>query len=194
MEAHAYWGKFRGLVTNVDDPAGLGRIRANVPSVLHGLETGWALPCVPYAGEGVGFHLIPPVGAGVWIEFESGETSAPVWTGCWWGEGQMPEEATPEIKIIKTAAHTLILDDTPGGEKIELRHADGSVLRMDSDGIRLAHEGGAALHIDASSITMDNNGPRVILEASSITLNNNGRKIELGSASVTINGTSLEVM
>ena len=24
----------------------------------------WALPCVPYAGDGVGHHMIPAVGAG----------------------------------------------------------------------------------------------------------------------------------
>ena len=189
-----YFGKYRGLVTDNNDPSSMGRIRARVPSVLHDVESGWALPAVPYAGDGVGFYMIPAVDTGVWIEFEGGDLSLPIWTGCWWGSGQLPEGAGPDVKIIKTVGHTLTLDDTSGSEKIELIHSSGTKLTVDSTGITIEHSGGARIAIDSSSIAIDNNGPRIALDASGITIDNNGRTIALTSSSVTINGTSLEVM
>ena len=58
-----------------------------------GLETsGWALPCAPYTGPNAGLHLIPPVRAGVWIEFEAGDPSRPIWVGGWWGDAEVPQD------------------------------------------------------------------------------------------------------
>ncbi|MBE2268499.1 MAG: baseplate assembly protein [Anaerolinea sp.] len=193
-EQQRFYGKYRGQVSDNQDPNNMGRIRARVPAVFGELDSGWALPCVPYAGDGIGFYMIPPVGANVWIEFEAGSLSSPVWTGCFWASGQLPNDPNPDIKIIKTDTHTITLDDTSGEEKIEVLHKDGSAILLDNDGIHVTQSGGANIIIDASSITVDNNGPKITLEASSITIDNNGQKIELGAASVTINGSALEVM
>jgi len=80
-----YYGKYRGIVTDNEDPRGLGRIRARVPEVLGDVETGWALPCAPYAGDGSGQFTVPSPGAGVWIEFEAGnvEFEGPSKTVTW---------------------------------------------------------------------------------------------------------------
>jgi hypothetical protein len=79
------YGKFRGIVVNSADPANLGRIIATVPELLGLVPTGWAMPCVPYAGRtGSGFFSPPLPGTGVWIEFECGDVSRPIWTGCYW--------------------------------------------------------------------------------------------------------------
>jgi len=125
-----FYGKYRGLVQDNDDPQGMGRIRATVPEVLDAEASPWALPCVPYAGDGVGLHMIPPVGAAVWIEFEAGDPSRPVWTGCWWGAGQVPTDtggnaATPDLKITKTHLGSMfsISDET---QVIEVSDEDGS--------------------------------------------------------------------
>lgn len=48
-----HYGKYRGVVTNNIDPHGLGRLQATVPSVMGGAALVWALPCVPFAGDGV---------------------------------------------------------------------------------------------------------------------------------------------
>ena len=56
----SFYGKYRGVVTNNNDPLKQGRIRATVPAVLGDRETGWALPCAPYGGDGVGFVFLPP--------------------------------------------------------------------------------------------------------------------------------------
>jgi len=86
LERHAdrFYGKYRGIVLNNIDPLQIGRLQAMVPEVLGEIPSGWALPCAPYAGTGSGFYAIPPIGAGVWVEFEAGDTSRPIWTGAWW--------------------------------------------------------------------------------------------------------------
>jgi hypothetical protein len=109
-----YWGKHRGKVRNNLDPLALGRLQVNVPAVP-GLSEGWAMPCVPYAGRGVGFYVIPPVGANVWVEFEGGDPNYPIWAGCFWEEGEVPgEPAVPEKKVWKTQSITMVLNDIEG--------------------------------------------------------------------------------
>jgi uncharacterized protein involved in type VI secretion and phage assembly len=80
--AHFY-GKYRGQVANNMDPMQLGRIQVFVPAA-DGTTTNWALPCAPYAAPEVGFLLLPPIGAPVWIEFEAGDPDYPIWSGCFW--------------------------------------------------------------------------------------------------------------
>ena len=83
--AHTWHGKYRGSVARNDDPEGLGRIQAYVPRLLGEETTGWAMPCAPYAGPDQGFFTVPEPGSGVWIEFEGGDLSRPIWSGMWWG-------------------------------------------------------------------------------------------------------------
>jgi hypothetical protein len=87
-EPEKLFGKYRGKVKNNLDPLGLGRILAEVPAVRMSLN--WCMPCVPYAAGGVGFHAIPPIGTNVWIEFEGGGIDYPIWSGCFWLEGEIP--------------------------------------------------------------------------------------------------------
>ena len=46
-----YFGKYRGQVTDNNDPNNLGRIKAKVPRVLGDEESGWALPAFIYGGR-----------------------------------------------------------------------------------------------------------------------------------------------
>ncbi len=112
-----FYGKYRGKVTDDQDPLKIGRIKASVPEVLDAEETGWAVPCVPYAGDNMGLYSIPSIGTGVWIEFEAGDVSRPIWSGCWWSDSQLPKnekgtEASPPLKVWRTKAGLLLaLDD-----------------------------------------------------------------------------------
>ncbi|HEV1999106.1 MAG TPA: phage baseplate assembly protein V [Xanthobacteraceae bacterium] len=77
------WGKYRGVVTNSVDPKKLGRVMVSIPSVT-GNETAWAMPCVPFSGTRPSKREIPPVGTPVWVEFEGGDVSRPIWVGRFW--------------------------------------------------------------------------------------------------------------
>src|SRR5262249_22465937 len=104
-----YWGKYRGTVVEVD-PKTL-RLKAKV-SVLNQQTTGWCEACVPYAGPKVGLVFLPEIGSGVWIEFEQGDLSRPIWVGCYWRSGEVPPDASPSVKAIVTRAqHKILIDD-----------------------------------------------------------------------------------
>lgn len=137
-----YYGKYRGTVTDNNDPSNLGRIRARVSELLGTVETGWALPCAPYAGDGEGQFTVPPADAGVWIEFESGDLSRPIWSGCWWGENQVPRDnggtrATPPLKIIRSEtglmvtldddSQTVTVSDSNGRNMLEIKVQQGLI-------------------------------------------------------------------
>jgi uncharacterized protein involved in type VI secretion and phage assembly len=149
---------------------------------------------VPYAGDQVGFYMIPAPGAHVWVEFEAGDPSRPIWVGGYWISEQMIAEAKPDLKIIKTVGHTITLNDSDGSEKIEIKHKNGTTITVDTSTLTITHSDGATVTIDSSSTTIDSNGPKITLDSSGITLENGGQKITIGSASVTVNGTSLEIL
>lgn len=93
-----YFGKYRGIVRDVDDPRRLGRVRAQLPELFgNELLTDWAWPVLPYGGlADNGFFFVPEVGSGIYVEFESGNVDRPLWTGVWWSEPDGTAE-TPKL-------------------------------------------------------------------------------------------------
>src|SRR5262245_9480487 len=86
--ARHYYGKYRGTVVNNVDPLLRGRLLVIVPAVLGLTPPSWAEACAPLAGPTgppMGVYMVPPIGAGVWIEFEQGDAERPIWVGCRWG-------------------------------------------------------------------------------------------------------------
>ena len=133
-----FYGKYRGIVTDNDDPMMLGRVRAKVPAIFGDRESGWALPCAPYAGNKVGFFFVPPIGAKVWIEFEAGDPDSPICAGCFWGIGEVPEEAaSPEIKVIKTEFASITIDNKSGEGSLRIETALGLKIMLSASGIEL---------------------------------------------------------
>jgi hypothetical protein len=157
-----FFGKYRGKVTDNMDPLMQGRIRAKVPAVFGEEETGWALPCSPYAGSGVGFFFVPPVDSNVWIEFEGGDGDYPIWTGGFWGVGETP--AVPGLastKIIKTDTATIKLDDLPGAGGITIETTTGLKIVMNVTGIELSN-GAASVKLTPASVSVNNGALEVI--------------------------------
>ncbi len=129
-----YFGKYRGIVKDPDDPERRGRIQVQVKGVL-GEHLVWALPCVAYAGPGVGTFFLPDKETMVWIEFEGGNVNYPIWTGCFW----RPEEIAaadhkPSIKFIKTKRATIRIDDDEG--TVEISNSAGATILLDLNTIK----------------------------------------------------------
>lgn len=162
-----FFGKYRGQVANNLDPMQQGRLQVSVPSVLGTGRLSWAMPCVPYAGAGVGFFMIPPVGANVWVEFEGGDTNHPIWSGCFWGIGEVPAlPALPQVKVIKTDGITLTLSDLPGVGGFTLDVGPPVVpiplkLVCDFSGIELSNAG-ASVKLDPVRVSLNNGALEVI--------------------------------
>lgn len=157
-----YTGKYRGTVLDNEDPRKLGRLEVSVPAVLEG-RLSWALPSVPYAGPGVGFFFIPPVGANVWIEFEGGDPDYPIWTGCFWlNANEVPVESSdqrerPQYKVIKTDVGTITLSDQDDSLTIET--AAGMKILLNSDGIEIdnGHSGTIKFSGQGKKISINGN-------------------------------------
>ena len=139
-----FYGKYRGIVSAVEPKT--MRIKAKVPSVLGEVDTGWCMPCVPYAGPGVGFAFLPDEGSGVWIEFEGGDVSFPIWVGGYWRQGEFPADpgdAADRVKVIVTkASHKVKFDDGDGTAAnkgtITLSDPNNNTVTLGSSGITLS--------------------------------------------------------
>lgn len=166
------YGKYRGTVTDNVDPKQRGRLRLNVPDVFGDKDSTWAEACVPLAGPTgapMGVYLVPPVGTGVWVEFERGDKDYPIWVGCIWGgddSSSVPADAkqglpaSPNIVLQTQSQNNLVISGGP------------------VDGITLTTASGAQISISEQGITIDNG---------------QGATIELKGPRVSINGDALEV-
>ena len=157
-----FFGKFRGLVTDNQDPLNLGRLKASVPEVLQDTVTGWALPAAPYAGDGVGVYMVPDAGAGVWIEFEAGDVSRPIWSGCWWGDNQLPKDESgsdtkPSRKIIRTT-DGLLLALNDGGKTISLSDSGGNnIIKFEVQQGQITMQASTKVVVEAPQIELVRN-------------------------------------
>jgi uncharacterized protein involved in type VI secretion and phage assembly len=157
-----FHGKFRGVVSDNRDPLFLGRVRAKVQDVFGDNESGWALPAVPYAGDGVGLFLIPPTDASVWIEFEHGDPDYPIWTGCFWAQGEVPASpAVAETKMLKTDVGTITLNDSPGAGGITIETSAGMKIVIDTTGIEINNGKNGSIKCTGSKVSINGNALEV---------------------------------
>jgi uncharacterized protein involved in type VI secretion and phage assembly len=148
-----HWGKYRGTVSDRDDPEHLGRLKVRVPSLLGDAVTGWAFPVSPYAGADLGFFFIPQVDDLVWVEFAEGELEQPLWTGCGWakpaGNTEIPKEAKqsyPDRQVLKTKSGSVIVfNDAIGQEQITIRARDGCEITIDPNANLITVKAGSVL-------------------------------------------------
>jgi uncharacterized protein involved in type VI secretion and phage assembly len=164
-----YFGKYRGLVKDNNDPENLGRIKAQVPEVLgEEIISEWALPCSPYSGDGVGQFMIPPIDAGVWIEFEAGDVSRPIWSGCWWARNELPRDnsgtpATQPLKIIRTEQGLMITMDD-GGKTITLSDENGrNMLKIEVTQGLVTLQGTTKVVVEAPQIELVKNATHPVV-------------------------------
>ena len=163
-----FYGKYRGVVSDINDPDDMGRIRVKVPEILDDVESPWALPCAPYSGNGVGIYTVPPVGAGVWIEFEAGDPARPIWTGCWWGKNQLPKneqgaEAKPTLKIIRTEKGMMVAMDDDN-QVISLSDEKGNnILKIEVTSGQITVKGKVKAVVEAPLIELVENATHPVV-------------------------------
>ena len=72
-----FFGVYRGIVADNNDPLNMGRLKLQIPQVLVNSVTGWAWAvCAPGVPQ-----VIPTVNSGVFVMFEGGDPSFPLWLG-----------------------------------------------------------------------------------------------------------------
>ncbi len=197
-----YFGKYRGVVIDNQDPEQRARLIIMVPSILGSeAQTHWAEPCLPFGGlTDQGLFLVPEIDAHVWVEFEAGNINNPIWTGTMWQQtDDVPTEAadrSPHMRQLKTpSGHILSFDDTEGEEEIRLFHTADAELKIDPEGsVQITDAAGATLTMDAagSSIKIeDSNGNIITMESSGTTVtDSNGNEIKMAGGGVTISSSA----
>lgn len=168
-EPAKFYGKYRGTVINNIDPLQIARIQAIVPDVSTLLPTSWAMPCIPVGGIQTGVFTVPPIGAGVWIEFEQGDPDFPIWTGCFWGTAaETPALAhlVPPglfgITLQTTLQNGLVISDLPGPTGgIMLKSTTGATIIVNDTGIYIQNGKGASIIMTGPTVTI-NQGAMVI--------------------------------
>jgi hypothetical protein len=155
-----FYGMYRGVVSDNNDPNKLGRIKAKVPAVFGDVPSGWCMPCVPYAGPQVGIAFLPEVGSGVWIEFEGGDVSYPIWVGGYWRDGELPSDVKPHVKVIVTTS------------PLELKLVDG-----EKPSIELTDPSGNSITLDSSGITVGKGAQQIVVDDASVSVNNGALEV-----------------
>lgn len=168
-----YFGKYRGTVINNIDPEMRGRLMLMVPDVSSLIPSTWAEPCVPLAGPTgppMGVYLVPPIGAGVWVEFEHGDPNFPIWVGCRWSmASDVPPLAhaglpvSPNIVMQTAGQNTLVISDLPGPTGgIMLKSLTGASIIVNDTGIYIQNGKGASITLVGPAVTINNGALAVI--------------------------------
>jgi len=164
-----YYGKYRGTVINNVDPMRMGRIQVQVPDVHSVVPSTWAMPCVPSSGIQNGMLWLPMIGAGVWVEFEQGNSDYPIWVGGWWGSAAevpaLSQIAPPGVSAlaIQTALQNgVLVSDVPGPTGgIMLKSALGASIIVNDTGIYIQNGKGASITLIGPTVTV-NTGALVV--------------------------------
>jgi hypothetical protein len=158
VEPPRFPGLYLAQVETVEDQ---GYLQVSVPSIADQAKPDlfvWARPCFPY-----GHFFMPEKGDKVWLAFENGDPTAPVWLGVWYPQGKVPQEAqaSPPVKrVIRSAkGHLVILDDTDGSEQLVLQDKGGNRIELRGDGVLIKC---------VQDLTIDASGKNVVIKASSV--------------------------
>lgn len=145
-------GVMVGIVTNNKDTENMGRVKVKFPLSENDDQSHWARVATLMAGKDRGSYFLPEVGDEVLVAFEHGDINHPFILGSLWNGNDRPpdtnengkndirkfksksghefifnDEKQKEKVIIHTnAGHTVLLDDTSGAERIEIKDKNGT--------------------------------------------------------------------
>jgi hypothetical protein len=68
-----FFGIYRGIVVDTNDPKNLGRLKMQIPQILGTAVTNWSWPIIG--------GYTPQPGDGCWVMFEGGDPNFPLWLG-----------------------------------------------------------------------------------------------------------------
>jgi len=170
--ANRIHGVVLGIVTNNQDPDGLGRVKCRFPW-LGDIESNWAWVATPMAGASRGFYCLPEVEDTVLVAFEQGDTDYPYILGALWN-GQDPPPETNEDgqnnrRVLKSrSGHVIRLDDTDGAEQIEIIDRSGKnqvTLNTATNTITINAETDIVIEAKNGKLKLSGNGVEITSQA-----------------------------
>ncbi|UZN02564.1 VgrG-related protein [Cellulomonas sp. S1-8] len=193
-----------GVVTNVADPDGHGRVRLRYPWLDGQFESDWARVVHVGAGKDRGLQVLPEVDDEVLVGFEHGDRrSAFVLGGLYNGVDVPPRDnpvassGTVDLRVWRSrTGHEVVLDDTDGAGKVVVRTAGDTVvvtLDVAAKSLSVTCEGDVkvdakgAVQVDAKGdLTVSAQGSASITGKSGLTLESSG-KVTVKGATIALN-------
>jgi phage baseplate assembly protein V len=145
-----------GVVTHVDDPDDLGRVRVTLPTYGN-VETDWLGVLCPGAGADKGLVALPDVDDHVLVLSIHGDPGRGVVLGGLYGQKGPPDSGVEGNEVQR---YTLV---TPGGQRLRLddsatmlrmETSDGNYVEFTPDGIRLHASNDLTLEAPGRRITI----------------------------------------
>src|SRR5262245_57376756 len=126
-----YPGVVTGIVKDLNDPAGQGRIELQFHWLSDSLRSSWAPVASALAGKERGAFLMPEIDDEVLVAFEHGDINHPFIIGFLWNGVDVPPETTNQNRVIKTpGGHQLRFEDTAGAKKVILKSNGGHEIEI----------------------------------------------------------------
>jgi uncharacterized protein involved in type VI secretion and phage assembly len=157
-------GVVPAIVTNNEDPDGLGRVKVKYPVFSDDIESDWVRMASPMAGPERGFYWLPEVNDEVLVAFEFSDVRRPYVIGALWNGQDAPPKQIGDVvsggevvqRIIKTrVGHLIILEDTPGGEAIKIIDKTGeNQMLIESSDNKITLQAGGDIVIEAQGKVM----------------------------------------
>jgi len=189
-----------GIVTNNQDPDGLGRVKVKFPWLSDVDESTWARIAAPMAGDQRGVYFLPEVEDEVLVAFEHGDVRFPYVLGALWNGKDAPpasnDDGKNNVRIIKSrSGHVIKLNDEDGKETIEIVDkseknsilidtANNSIALTSDKDITLSASNGT-IKLDAQKIEINSSGPTKIAAGSTASVE--------ASATLTVKGATVNI-
>ena len=190
-----------GVVTDVDDPRKLGRVKVQFPWLADDYVSDWARVTMPGAGPSRGLVWLPEVGDEVLVAFEHGDARRPIVLGGFWnGNDTAPPFGVPNGQpnaraLVSLKGHKIVLHDNDDGS-IELTSGKGLSVVLDdvNNQITVTAGSGAKLAISADGdISISSQGKVEIKAGTSMSISGS-TGLELSSdATATLKGQMVQL-
>lgn len=183
-----WYGVYPALVSDINDPAGQGRVKITLPWAPDSGNARyelWARMATLMGGNNRGSWFIPDVNDEVLVTFEAGDPQRPYVIGGLWNGSDAPPESMDGAgrnnkKVLRSrngvkatlddsdGQESMILE-TPGGQKLTLKDGPGVVEIMDSNGNTIKLDTGGITVTASIKVTV--NASMVEITASQVTVN-----------------------
>lgn len=160
-----------GIVTDVNDPDGLGRVEIELPWYAGGYRE-WARVAQFYGGKQVGSSWVPEVDGEVLVIFGHGDLRFPYVVGCLYNAVDTPPESrsvSSDIRTVRTPSESEITFDETRGV-VEVKTKSGASVRLEENSGELTLEAISKITLKATEIAIEATGA-VTVKGSSIALN-----------------------
>jgi uncharacterized protein involved in type VI secretion and phage assembly len=193
MDTHPQNGIVIGIVTSLEDPEQIGRVRVRFPH-LQDQESDWARLVTLMAGADRGSRFVPEVDDEVLVAFEQGDPRRPYVLGALWSKADTPpaddgNQLDNNWRYIKSrSGHVLRFDDTDGAEKVEIIDKDEAhKIVIDTSGDKIQ------IICDSGDVSVIADAGKVEVSASEVKVASSGDMTLEASGTMTIKGATVNI-